>query len=184
MAKILQKCHRLGLHSFALFNAAHFNLVSGAERVMADSPLWCLNTAAQAQLQSWGADRFVYSPEDEILNIRAAASPKGVAILFGKPNLFISRMHPGADLGKMMKDPHGNRFAVQEKNRLYYTIAENPLCLFAKRAKLQSCGIHSFLIDLSFHQPDYSFAGMLISHYRASTRVEGGSISNFKAGLK
>ncbi|MDR2693607.1 MAG: hypothetical protein LBB74_05265, partial [Chitinispirillales bacterium] len=98
--------------------------------------------------------------------------------------LFISRLKPAVDCSETVTDPHGNAFFVSTKNGLYYTLPATPVCLFAKRKKLSECGINEFLIDVSFHEPDYCLMGELIRGYKDGVRVEGGTIFNFKAGLK
>jgi putative protease len=181
---IVDRCLAAGLQSFAVSNAGHFPLVKGAKEVVADAPLWCVNRFTQRELFALGAGKFVYSCEDEYLNIRNSAAAAGIVPVYGKPPLFISRMPPGTACDTEMTDPHGNRFTVCVKNGLYYTLPVTPMCLFAKREKLSSCGIENFLIDLSFHTPDYGTANRLITGFKTGTRTDNGSIFNFKAGLR
>ena len=180
---IVEKCLSAGLKSFAISNIGHFPLVKGAKEVIADSQISCINRFTQKELFARGISKFVYSCEDEFLNIRNTAVNTGIAPVYGKPPLFISRMKPGVECGTPMTDPHGNGFIVNTKNSLYYTLSTTPVCLFAKREKLSSCGIENFLIDLSFCEPDYDILNKLVSGFRDGVRVDNGSIFNFKAGL-
>jgi putative protease len=188
---IVDKCLSVGLRSFAVSNVGHFRLVKGADRIVSDSPLWCLNRFAQAELLRRGADRFVFSWEDEYLNVRDSVYPppasgvaSGAAPIYGRPPLFISRMKPSLNNGETAIDPHGGAFFVSTKNALYYTIPITPVCLFAKRKKLSECGVNEFLIDVSFHEPGYELMGALMSGYKEGVRINGATIFNFKAGLK
>jgi len=188
---VVEKCLSAGLRSFTVSNVGHFQLVMGADRLVADSLLWCLNRFTQEELFWRGVDRFVFSWEDEYLNIRDNVCPpplsgaiSGVAPIYGRPPLFISRMIPAINIGETAVDPHGGAFFVSTKNGLYYTLPTTPVCLFAKRKKLSECGVNDFLIDVSFHEPNYELIGALMSGYKQGIRVDGGTIFNFKAGLK
>ena len=188
---IIEKCLSLGLRSFTVSNVGHFPLVKGAERIVSDSLLWCLNRFTQAELLTRGVDKFVFSWEDEYLNIRDSVCPtplssaiSGVAQIYGRPPLFISRMKPPLPCGETAVDPRGGAFFVSTKNGLYYTLPIAPVCLFAKRKKLSECGVNDFLIDLSFHEPSYELIGALMDGYKQGVRIDGGTIFNFKAGLK
>ncbi|MCL2183846.1 MAG: U32 family peptidase [Chitinispirillia bacterium] len=180
----VKKCMAAGLQSFAISNIGHLPLVNKSKNIAADALLWCLNRFTQKELSARGVSKFVYSYEDEYLNIRNTAADAGIAPLYGNPPLFISRMKPGIDNDKIISDPHGGKFTVRAKNNLYYTLPETPMCLFAKREKLSSCGIGDFLIDVSFINPDYGTANKLIAGYKDGVRVDKGSIFNFKAGLR
>jgi putative protease len=180
----VKKCMAAGLQSFAVSNIGHLPLVKGAKEVVADALIWCVNRFTQKELAARGIGKFIYSYEDEFLNIRNTAAGAGIVPVYGKPPLFISRMKPGVGCGTVTADPHGNRFVVSAKNGLYYTLPVTPMCLFAKREKLSSCGIENFLIDVSFHgSPDYGVISKLTAGFRDGVRTEGGTIFNFKAGL-
>ncbi|MDR2592705.1 MAG: U32 family peptidase [Chitinispirillales bacterium] len=188
---IVEKCLSVGLRSFTVSNVGHFPLVKGAERIISDSLLWCLNRFTQVELSGRGVSRFIFSWEDEYLNIRDSVYPppvsnaiSGVAPIYGRPPLFISRIKPPLPCGETAVDPHGGAFFVSTKNDLCYTLPKTPVCLFAKRKKLSECGVNDFLIDLSFHEPSYELMGALMSGYKQNIRIDGSTIFNFKAGLK
>ncbi|MCL2218349.1 MAG: U32 family peptidase [Chitinispirillia bacterium] len=179
----VKKCMAVGLQSFAISNIGHFPLVNKPKNIIADALIWCLNRFTQKELAARGVSKFVYSYEDEFLNIRNTAADTGIVPLYGNPPLFISRMAPGIDNNRVIADPHGSKFIVRTKNNLYYTLPATPMCLFAKREKLSSCGISDFLIDVSFINPDYDTANRLITGFKDGVRVDNGTIFNFKAGL-
>jgi putative protease len=194
---IIDKCVSVGIRSFTVSNIGHIPLVkhvcNGAGRIVADSLLWCMNRFTRAELSEHGVDESVFSWEDEYLNIRdnvyppATATGGGmlsVAPVYGRPPLFISRMKPAIDAGETAVDPHGNAFVVSTKNGLYYTLPVTPVCLFAKRKKLSECGVSDFLIDVSFHEPDYRLMNTLINGFKDGVRIGDGTIFNFKAGLR
>ncbi len=188
---IVDKCLYAGLRSFTISNVGHFPLVKGADRIVADSLLWCLNRFTRAELLKRGINNFVFSWEDEYLNIRDNVYPPpqsgaipAVAPIYGRPPLFISRMNPAVNSNDPVADPHGDTFFVSTKNALYYTLPTTPVCLFAKRKKLSECGVNDFLIDVSFHEPSYELIDELINGYKQCVRIGGGTIFNFKAGLK
>ncbi|MDR2728149.1 MAG: U32 family peptidase [Chitinispirillales bacterium] len=181
---IVEKCISAGLRSFALSNAGHFVLVKGAKNLMVQAPLWSLNRFTQKELEKSGVHWFEYSPEDDFMNIRAAASPKGVVTLYSKPPLFISRVPPPVVKNAVFTDPHKNSFFTKVKNSLCYTLPQTPVCLFAKREKLMNCGIENFLIDLNFHEPNHNFFEKTISSFKSNIKIEESTLFNFKLGLK
>ena len=184
---VVEKCLSAGIESFAISNIGHFPLVKYATFLVADSPLWRLNRFTQEYLKSRGVNMFVFSYEDEFLNIRNTCSPEGIVGImpvYAKPPLFISRMPPAVDCNVTVTDPHGNSFFVSPKNNLYYTLPTTPMCLFAKRKKLSECGIENFLIDVSFQKPDYNNLNKLVQGFRDGIRIDNGSLFNFKAGLR
>jgi putative protease len=182
--KIVEKCLSAGLQSFTISNIGHFPLVKGTKQVTADALLWCLNRFTQSSLISCGVAQFIYSYEDEYLNIRDTAAPIGIAPIYGRPPLFISRMPTPVKCDTVLSDPHNNKFFVSAKNNLYYTLPQSPMCLFAKREKLSSCGIENFLIDLCFHKPDRDLVNKLVTGFKDGVRMEKSTIFNFKAGLR
>jgi len=184
---VVKKCLYAGIESFAVSNVGHFPLVKGAKYIVADAPLWCLNRFTQEYLKSLGVNSFVFSYEDEYLNIRNTCQPMeiaGIAPVYCKPPMFISRMPPAIACGTTVTDPHNNSFTVSQKNNLYYTLPNTPVCLFAKRKKLSECGIENFLIDVSFHKPNHDTLNKLVQGFKDSIRIDNGSIFNFKAGLR
>jgi len=154
--------------------------------LVADAPLWCLNSVTQKELEARRVEKFVFSFEDEYLNIRntvVAEGISGIVPVYGKPPLFISRMPTPVKANTPITDMHGNEFFVAVKNDLYYTLPQTPVCLFAKREKLSGCGIENFLIDLCFHDPDYETVNKLLSGFKDGVKVEKSTMFNFKAGF-
>jgi putative protease len=196
---IVEKFTSMGLQSFTISNIGHFALVNNGQQITADSAISCLNRFTQVELAARNVKQFVYSYEDDYLNIRNTVPPVtykkmrqkstypkeivGIVPIYGRPPLFISSLEPAVDDNTAVTDPHGNEFFVAAKNGLYYTLPKTPVCLFAKLDRLSECGLADFLIDLSFHEPDYDALYKLMALYKTGTKVEGASIFNFKAGL-
>ncbi|MDR2578741.1 MAG: U32 family peptidase [Chitinispirillales bacterium] len=183
---VVERCFSAGLQSFTVSNPGHFALVRGAKQIAADTPLWILNRFTQKELVTRGISQFVFSYEDEYLNIRDTAVSTGIVPVYGRPPLFISRIPvpAGVNCDTAITDPHDNEFFVSIKNGLCYTLPQSPVCLFARRERLSNCGIENFLIDLCFHKPDYETANRLVAGFKSGVKVEGGTIFNFKAGLR
>jgi putative protease len=196
---IVEKFTSMGLQSFTISNIGHLALVNNGQQITADSTISCLNRFTQVELAARNVKQFVYSYEDDYLNIRNTVPPVtykkmrqkstypreivGIVPIYGRPPLFISRMEPAVDNNTLVTDPHGNEFFVVAKNSLYYTLPQTPVCLFAKLERLSECGIADFLIDLSFHNPDYEALHKLLLEYKNGVKIQGASIFNFKAGL-
>ena len=182
--KLLNRFRKVGVSRGVCSNIGHAEIFGPGFACIADAPLWCLNRAAQAALRQAGFGKFIYSWEDDYLNIKAAASPEGMVCLFSRVPLFVSRIRPAVRLGMDFSDPHGNRFVATSAHGLYYLIAEKPLCLTHAKKKLSPLGIHNFLLDLSFCEVDPGWLGRLIECYKTGTRMPGSSVFNFKAGLR
>ena len=173
-----------GVKRAACSNPGHRLVYSKEFEFGADAPLWCMNRASQQALQEAGYSSFVYSWEDDYLNIKAAASDRGTVCLFGHVPLFISRIIPAIAAGETLTDSFGNAFRTAQANGLHYLLSEKPLCLTHRRKKLLELGIRNFLIDLSFRPVDPDWLQTLLRCYDEGTRLPGTSVFNFKAGLK
>ena len=154
--------------------------------MFADSPLWCINTAAQRELSDCGISGFIYSLEDDFPNVKHTVSGAAAHYLYTRAPLFISRISVSSEISAngILSDPHGNEFTVHRKHGLQYLISPEPLPLTNKKVKLTECAVHDFIIDLSFMEPDESFLAVLISAYKNESRIENTTLFNFKAGLK
>jgi U32 family peptidase len=152
--------------------------------LVADSTIWSLNRFAQDRLRRSGFASFCYSPEDDFPNMRAAASPAGMALLFGRQTLFVSRARPAAAEGSTVVDARDERFLVRQRHGLYYLVGETPLCLTQRREKLQDAGISRFVLDLGWFGPDLKLLENVRECYLTQAKVEPSTMVNFKMGLK
>jgi putative protease len=181
---IIGRFRAAGIDRWMCANIGHATLFEKQSSLIADSPIGCLNRASQSALNALGVPSFVFSIEDDYLNIKASSSPNGLVRLFSPVLLFISRLHPAVKIGAMVSDPHNNRFQAVATNGLYYLVSEKPFCITHRRAKLAELGIHDFMLDLCFRSPDPEFLSLLVGCYRDNTRLPDTSLFNFKAGLK
>ncbi|MGB7566495.1 MAG: peptidase U32 family protein [Chitinivibrionales bacterium] len=181
---IVREAQKKGVFRAMCQNLGQLRLADGAMKTYADAMLWCFNGAAQKALKDCGLSGFTYSWEDDYLNIRSAASFRGMAYLFSYVPLFISRIRPALGPGEKIKDSFENEFFTAVKHDLHYLIAKKPLCLLHKRNKLEEAGVKTFIIDLSFCAPDKRLYRDLIKRYNDGTKVPGSSMFNFKAGIK
>lgn len=165
-------------------NLGHVPLAAGIVRVRADFQLWCLNRAAQAAYRGLGMKHFTYSLEDDSMNIRECASQNGMMYLFTHVPLFVSRIKPAVEPGARLVDRLGRKTFVAEKHGLHYLVAEETVCLFHKRRRLEELGILTFCVDLSFMEPDGKVLGEILDCYTNEKKFPGSCLFNFKGGLK
>jgi len=165
-------------------NLGHAALAHGVKRVRADYGLWCLNCAAQAAYSGLGMGFFSYSLEDDSMNIRDCASQNGMLYLFTHAPLFVSRMRPAVPPGSRIADRLGRTAFTAEKYGLHYLVAEETVCLFNKRERLEEQRINTFCVDLSFMEPSPEILSEILSCYREKRKYEGSCLFNFKGGLK
>ncbi|MBN2036642.1 MAG: U32 family peptidase [Chitinispirillaceae bacterium] len=152
--------------------------------LIADASVWSLNRATQTALFKDNFSGFVYSYEDDYLNIKARAASKGAIYLFSHPPLFVSRLHPAMRIGGNITDAHGNRFRVVKANNLFFLLPAKPCCITQQRIRLHELGIRHFILDLSFLEPDPALLASLIHCYANAKRFPGSVMFNYKSGLK
>ncbi|MCU0608895.1 MAG: U32 family peptidase [Chitinispirillaceae bacterium] len=181
---ILSRCADAGITQGCCSNIGHASLFGKKFALISDSSMNILNSASQKALLKNGFVNFTYSIEDDYLNVKASVSSEGIACLFARPQLFVSRIKPAVLQERDFIDPEKNRFSVTEKNNLFYCLPEKPFAITHRRNKLSEAGIHEFMLDLSFVAPDQDFIATLIDCYRQSERLPGSGVFNFKAGLK
>lgn len=182
--RLISRFIKEGIKKFACNNIGQLKLFPPKTELIADNPLWILNSASQKAIHKLGFKWFSYSTEDEYLNIKDCASANGILYIYSHIPLFISRIKHAAQSGAGLCDPHGNCFFTSEKHGLYYLLSRKPLCLTHKAQKLHSFGISNFLIDLSFTEPDSLLLQNIINAYKTGTKMPDSSMFNFKAGVK
>ena len=182
--RLVQTLCKDGLCGLMCQNLSHSAMEPGVKRVRGDYLLWCMNRAAQLAYSGLGLPYFAYSLEDDAMNIRDCASQKGMAYLFGHVPLFISRMQPAIPLGTHVTDRAGRKTLVSGKNGLFYLVAEETVSLFHKRDKYEELGISTFIIDLSFMEPDEKILHELMACYTGMSKYPGSCLFNYKGGLK
>jgi len=182
--RIIQTLCKNGQCGLLCQNLSHIMLESGVKRMRADYLLYATNKVSVHAYSTLNLSRFAYSPEDDAMNIKDIYSQKGMVYLFGHAQLFVSRMKPAAQNGSVIADRLGRKIVVREKHGLYYSLASELFCLFNKRDYLEEFGISSFVIDLSFLDPDVELLKTILAAYREKTKYPGSCLFNFKGGLQ
>jgi U32 family peptidase len=164
-------------------NIGHVALVNNLKRLRSDFLLWSLNRVAQAAYSGLGIKQTTHSLEDDNMNLRDCISQNEAVYLFTHAPLFVSRMKPGIGHKAVATDRENRSVRVFEKYGLYYLVAEETMSLFHKREKMESYGARSFVIDLSFMEPDSAVLAELLGNYSTNTKFAGSCLFNFKGGL-
>jgi putative protease len=173
-----------GIKSVFCRNAGHIDMFNATTKLFGGDMLWCINRASQKALEQLGLHGFTYSPEDDFLNISAAASSSGMFCLYGHVPLFVSRMEPVLPASTVLTDTFKAAFFTERRAGLYWLLSKKPVRYFHRRRKLMEAGITSFYIDVSFSKPDKYLIKDLLKQYREETVGEGSGAFNFKLGLK
>jgi hypothetical protein len=142
-----------------------------------------LNIPARLLLNDLGVNAFVYSPEDDFLNIRNTRAFPGIMTLYSHTPLFISRIGVALPERARLSDRNGNAFFTTTRAGLTCLVANAPLCLFAKRDKLEELGIRHFLLDFSFIPPNKKQFTAVLTAYREKKRLLPSTLFNFKREL-
>jgi len=182
--KCISFARKRGIHSFLCNHISQKHLFSRSDRLIAGPSIWSLNTETQKLLSDAGFEKFCYSIEDDVLNIRGSINGNGIFTILTKVPLFMSRIKPAIKEGATLTDDLNNTFKTLENNELYYLLGEKPMALFHHRSKLRQRGISEFLIDLSFIEPRKSLWRNILMAYKNESKFPGSSLFNYKAGLK
>lgn len=174
---------RKGISRWMAPNIGTRALFGPADTVYADWSIPCMNRPAQYGVLKTGASLFTYSLEDDFVNIRGASNSQGLVYLYGTIPLFISRIHPGAQFNETITDAHKNTLRVVERDGLFYTLQQSPLCLLQKRDKLSELGLKTFILDLSFLKASQQTLSSILVHYKEKTKIPQTTMVNFKLGL-
>lgn len=180
--QVVSDYSKLGVQRWMSSHFGQMGMFPKGEMCIADSMVWTTNRACQDFLVTSGYNQFTYSLEDDLLNIKANASISGIMPIFGHVPLFISKIRPATQDVKI--NAGKENFTIVEKDDLFYTISEQPVCLFHRQEKLKGLGINQFLIDLSFITPSRKRFKTLVFEFTAGQRLSNTSIFNHKTGLK
>jgi len=179
-----------GLSRWVLNNPGQFALFKEPpEELVAGPFLYAWNAYAAAAWQELGVRRFVFSWEDDMLNLRElcrlALRGSLAVYLYGCPPLarsrFLSREMSG---GGLLEEKPGTRFRRVYESGSGVVLAESPFSIFTAREKLSSLGIDTFGIDLSHLSPERRTWETLLEHYRRGANPAGTFKFNFKRGVK
>jgi len=181
--ELIGACRQRGISRFFAGNLCGKELLGDAT-AWSDFPLWCLNRAAQKATLDMGYSGFSFSVEDDAPNLKATGSSRGMAYLFGRVPLFVSRIATDLPPGTSLSDPHDNRFITARRHGLHYLLPEKPFCLTHKREALREFGIRKFVLDFSFFAPDRGLVEKVIERYYKQEKVEGSPGFNFRLGLR
>ena len=104
--------------------------------------------------------------------------------LFALVPLFVSRIAPASPPDVLFTDSKGNRFFSFKRNRLFYLVGAQPLCLTHRRDALRELGLHNFVLDFSFCLPRRRYLHRILDQYHKKEKLEASTVFNHKAGLK
>ena len=175
---------KIGIHQWMCGHMSQKELIPVSNTLYSDSSVWAMNRASQHLLKKAGYAGFSYSPEDDILNLKATGDPVGLMTLFAYIPLFISRIKPPLPENAFLIDDKNFGFFIKKWNGLYYIIGEKPLCLTHRRDKLNALGISSFILDLSFCPVKKKILHTVLQHYHDKKKIPDTTLFNHKAGLK
>ncbi len=173
-----------GVKRFVCTNIGQSMLIPSGVELIADNPFWIMNSASQRAIKKLGYKYFMFSTEDEYLNLRECVTEAGILYVYSHIPLFISRIRSAVSREGDLQDFHGNPFFISEKDGLYYLLSRKPICLTHRMEKMRSIGVGNFLIDLSFIKPDRELLQNIIRAYNSGSRVDNSAMFNFKAGLR
>jgi len=182
--ELIGEIRKTGVRQWMCANIGQKDFFTSNDILFADSTLWCTNLATRDALKKIGFRIFSYSQEDDILNLKATADGNGLMTVFAHIPLFISRIQPALKPGAFAEDDNATGFFIKKQNGLYYLVGDKPLCLTHRIDKLNSAGIHSFVLDFSFRPADKGFIRPILAGYYNKNKVPGSTLFNHKAGLK
>ncbi len=181
--KLVSELSDFGVQNWMSSHYSHKLLFPEGDCVFSGSLVWITNQASQLQLIDSGYQGFIYSLEDDLLNIKAMSNANGIMPVYGYIPLFISRIKPPVESSRV-EDSKGLGFVVKEHNGLFYTLNDQPACLFHRREKLNGLGMGRFLIDFSFVEPSRKTCKSIFYDYEKGQKTQGTTLFNHKSGFK
>ncbi len=161
------------------------NLLEGKKDVVADWPLYTLNTQAALQWKEQGVQQFVLSPEDDAKNLFALIEQLGdaaVVPVYQHTPLMISATRPAAD-GSELTDSSQRKFRVEQTGRQFVFLNETPFSLTGHLDELKAKGARRFRIDVSYGIDSPQQAADLVRLITSGSSVPGYT-GNFTRGLQ
>ncbi len=167
--------------------------------LVADWPLYTLNTAAAAQLLALGASRVTLSPEDGLDNMRELLKTLGeraVVIVHQDTPLYIAETCPVASLTgecpgpgrcefkelEMVSEAGEHVMAINRRCRTY-TINRHPFCLAGRLAALRAAGARRLRADFILRPYAATDVARIWRDLRAGRAAPGAHLGNFDRGL-
>ena len=184
LKKSINDLQKHGINKWICSSIGQQELIPHGNMLYSDSTIWTINKATIKLLEKHGYTDFSYSPEDDILNLKAMRNPNGFIALFAYIPLFISRIKPPLAEDTFLTDDNSCGFFLKKQNGLYYLIGERPLCLTHRRDKLRAAGIYYYILDLSFCPVKKKILKTVLSHYYNKEKIPETTLFNHKAGLK
>ncbi|MDR0303256.1 MAG: U32 family peptidase [Chitinispirillales bacterium] len=174
-----------GISKFMISNLGDKEFFGKDDKIYADYPLWTINRYTQKMLEDYGFYGFSYSPEDDILNLKRNGNNDGLFCIFMKIPLFVSRIKPVLQDGKLVCDSMNERFFIKIKDNCSYLLSGDVLGLTHRVDKLSELGIKKFVLDFSFFPPgDTTLFRNVLTSYERRNRISGSVLFNHKGGLK
>jgi hypothetical protein len=181
--KTLSDLRKAGVDKFMCAHPGQMNIMPENSKKYADSTIWCINKATQKALKDMDYSAFIYSPEDDILNLKTTGSSHGMITLFSHIPLFISRINPPIPVGSSVSEDRDKQVFTVNRHGLWYVLGQKPLCLTHRRERIIEAGIGSFILDFSFSKPEKKLFNTVITHYENNRRMQETSLFNHKGGL-
>ncbi len=181
--KTVKSLSKIGYHRWMCSHISNKNIFGSRDTLLADSTIWSTNRATQHLLQRLCYSQFTYSPEDDLLNLKATSDPCGIISLFAYIPLFISRINSSLPKDSFLIDKTEMGFFTRKRDGLNYLLGAKPLCLTHRRDKLTEAGIRSFVLDFSFCPVKRKILNTVLEHYTSKKKLQDTTVFNHKGGL-
>lgn len=166
-------------------NVGGLNLLQDKKDVIADWPLYTLNTQAALEWSGQGVQQFVLSPEDDADNFYSLIEQLGGAAIvpvYQHSPLMISATKP-AGSADVLTDRARRNYRIEEAGREFVMINETPFSLTDHLGALKAHGARSFRIDLCYGIDSSEDAADLVRRILSGQSVPGHD-GNFARGLQ
>jgi putative protease len=181
--KEIDRLKEEGFSRWMIGNIGFQEFFDSRDRIYGDYPLWTINRYTQKQLQDMGFFSWMYSPEDDILNLKRTGSDRGLFPVYMHIPVFVSPIRPTVTPNQQLRDSDDREYTLVREDSLTKLISRTPMSLTHRIPKLRECGINSFLIDLSGAFCDRDSALKIIAAAMGGRKLPG-DLFNHKRGLK
>jgi len=173
--------------NFFINNLSHFEFFKNVKvNLYGGQFLYTLNTFAAEFLSNKNIKAFTVSAEDNLTNIKILSNKlnnKLIVYLFGFPKLAISKIYNDINNKTTIKT-NKDTFQILKDNNFTTVLSKYPVNLFEYEQILTKLKINSFVIDLSFMEPDKNFINLLLNAFNGKVNLNSMTTFNFEKTLQ
>ena len=179
----IDQLRKQGVQQFMIGQFGFKELFKKGDILHADYQIWTTNRWTEKMLLEEGFATVMYSPEDDIMNLKRIGSSKGLMPIYMRIPLFLSRVNSPVQDNKELVDDRDVHYFSSNKYGLSNLISKQAIGLTHRISKLQEYGVSKFVVDFSWYKEGPTLFADVLRNYDKQERVPGSVLFNHKSGL-